>query len=182
MLNQILDLRKLKLNYKIVLISVASTLLLTLFLIQKEIFFLLIFTMLSIVLSIIMGFVPPMKIIGIELVTFSTILAGSFFGSITGAVFGVCLLVIHLIVSRYNGGPYLIWTLPSYALIGALSGVLTNVNFLVAMLVGVIILDNIFTLAFYKENYAKTFIFSLGNLAFNIVLLLNFFELVMGLV
>lgn len=182
MFNQILNLRKLSLNYKIILISVTSLILLILFLTQKEVFFLFIAALASVILSVIIGFVSPMKVVGIELVTFTTILAGSFFGSVTGAVFGVCLLIIHLIVARYSGGPYIVWTLPSYAIIGVLSGFLTDVRMLVAMVVGVIILDNILTMAFYRENYMKTFIFSVGNLAFNILLLLNLFKLVTGLV
>lgn len=182
MFNKILNLKDIKLSYKILLIAVPALILLILFLIQKQIFFLFIATVTSILISIIIGFVSPMKVIGIELVTFSTILAGNFFGPVTGAVFGVSLLIIHLIVSRYSGGPYLVWTIPVYALIGVLSGFLTDVNFLIAMVVGVIILDNILTLAFYRENCMKTFIFSIGNLAFNIILLLNVFGWVMGLV
>jgi hypothetical protein len=182
MINHILNLKKLKLNYKIALISIAALFLLILFLVQKKIFFLFIFTTLSIVLSIVIGFVPPLKIVGIELVTFSTILTGRFFGPAIGAVFGVCLLTIHLIASRYNGGPYLVWTIPSYALIGILSGFLTDVKMLVAMIIGVVILDNLLTLAFFKENYMKTVIFSIGNLIFNIILLLNFFQLIIGLI
>jgi hypothetical protein len=182
MLDQILNLRRLKLNYKIIAISVASLILLLLFLLLKKFFFLFIATGISIALSIGIGFFPPMKVFGIELVTFSTILAGTFFGPVTGAVFGVCLLIIHLIAARYSGGPYIIWTIPSYALIGALSGFLTEVKLLVTMVIGVILLDNILTLAFYKENYVKTLIFSVGNLAFNILLLLNLFSLVTGFV
>lgn len=176
MFNQVLNLKNLNLTYKIILIAVPALILLILFLIQKEMFFLFIATGASILVSVIIGFVPPMKVIGIELVTFSTILAGNFFGSVTGAIFGVCLLIIHLVVSRYSGGPYILWTLPSYALIGSLSGFLTDVKMLIAMVVGVIVLDNILTLAFYRENCVKTFIFSIGNLAFNIILLLNLFE------
>jgi len=145
-------------------------------------FFLLLVTAVSIVISVIIGLFSPLKVIGVELVTFATIIAGNFFGSAFAAVFGVCLLVIHLIVSRYTGGPYLVWTIPSYIVLGILSGFLTDVRLLIAMVVGIIVLDNIFTLTFYRENYMKTLIFSVGNIAFNILLLLNVYGLVTGLV
>jgi hypothetical protein len=182
MFEQIWNLRSLRLNYKIIIVAVMSLILLILFLIQRKFFFLFIATGLSIVLSIIIGFFPPLKVFGIEFVTFSTILAGSFYGPVTGAVFGVCLLIIHLIAARYNGGPYIVWTIPSYIIVGVLSGFLTEVKMLVAMVVGVILLDNILTFTFYKENFMKTIIFSIGNLAFNILLIVNLFHLVMGLV
>jgi len=182
MLNKILELARMSLKTKAILVGVTCLILLILFLTQKPMFFLLLVTAVSIVISVIIGFFSPLKVIGVELVTFSTIIAGSFFGSAFAAVFGVCLLVIHLIVSRYTGGPYLVWTIPSYIVLGILSGFLTDVRLLIAMVVGIIVLDNIFTLVFYKENYMKTLIFSVGNIAFNVILLLNMYGLVTGLV
>jgi len=182
MFNQLLNLTKLKLNYKIILITVISLVLLILFLTQKEIFFLLTATTVSIIISLVIRFFEPIKIIGIELVTFSTILVGSFFGSPVGAVFGISLLIIHLIVANYHGGPYIAWILPEYVLIGAVSGFLTDVNMLVVMVVGINIVNTILTLIFYRENFGKHFIFSLGNAVFNAVLLLKFFSLIMVLI
>ena len=182
MFDQILNLRKLKLKYKIILIAAASLILLILFLTQKEIFLLLVATGLAIAISVILGFVPPMKVVGIELVTFSTILAGSFFGSVFGAVFGVSLLIIHLIVSRYSGGPYIVWTLPLYAALGFFSGIFTDIKILIMMVVGINILDNILTACCYRENYMKTLIFSIGNIIFNVILILKVFELITGLI
>jgi hypothetical protein len=170
------------LKTKTILIAVTSAILLILFLTQKQIFIFLLVTAISIAISVIIGFFSPLKLLGVELVTFSTIIAGSFFGSAFAAVFGVCLLVIHLIVSRYTGGPYLVWTIPSYIILGILSGFLTDVRLLIAMVVGVIVLDNVFTLTFYRENYMKTLIFSIGNITFNVLLLLNVYGFVTGLV
>jgi len=182
MLDQVLKLKKLKLNYKIILITVISLVLLILFLTKKEIFFLLIATAVSVIVSLIIRFFEPIKIVGVELVTFSTILVGSFFGSLVGDVFGISLLIIHLIVANYHGGPYIAWILPEYALIGALSGFLTDVKMLVLMVVGINILNSILTLIFYRENSGKDFIFSLGNAVFNTILLLKFFSLIMGII
>ncbi len=181
MLNQVLNLTKLKLNYKIILITVTSLVLLILFLTQKKIFFLLTATMVSVIISLIIRFFEPIKIIGVELVTFSTILVGSFFGSLVGTVFGISLVIIHLIVANYHGGPYIAWILPEYALIGAFSGFLTDAKMLVVMVVGINIVNSILTLIFYRENFGKHFIFSLGNAVFNAVLILKIFSLVTSL-
>ncbi len=180
--SQILNLTKLKSNYKIILIAVLSLVLLVLFLTQKKIFFFLAAAGASIITSLIMGWFGPMKLVGIELVTFSTILVGSFFGSVVGAIFGVSLLVIHLIAAKYSGGPYIAWVLPEYALIGILSGFLANVNLLVAMVAGANLIDIILTLAFYRENFMKTLIFCTGNIIFNAILILNFFNLITTLI
>lgn len=178
MVNQPLNLTKLKLNHKIILISAVSIILLILFLTEKKIFFFLTTTAISIALSLIIGYLGPMKLVGIELVTFSTILVGNIFGSVTGAIFGVSLFIIHLIAARYRGGPYLIWVLPTYALIGVLSGTIFDVKILVAMVIGVNILDNVLTFFIYRENFMKTFIFSIGNVVFNYILISKFLVLI----
>ncbi len=182
MLDQLLNLKKLRLNYKVTLVAVILLVLLTLFLTQKKIFFLLTATGISIVTSLLIGLFGPLKVVGIESVTFSTILIGSLFGSLIGAISGVSLLIIHFILARYQGGPYLVWVVPGYALIGVLSGILTDVRMLVAMVVGINILDNILTLTFYRENYIKTLVFSIGNTIFNSILLLKLFETVTALI
>ena len=156
MVNQLLNLTRLKLNHKIILISAVSLVLLILFLTEKKIFFFLTTTAISIIVSLIIGYAGPMKIVGIELVTFSTILVGNIFGSITGAFFGVSLFIIHIIAARYRGGPYLIWVLPIYALMGILSGVIFDVKILVEMVIGVNILDNVLTFFLYRENSMKS--------------------------
>ncbi len=182
MVEQPLNLTRLKSNYKIILIVALSLILLLLFLTLKKVFFLLTTTTASIIVSIIIGVFSPMKISGIELVTFSTIIVGNFFGSFVGAVFGVSLLIIHLIAARYQGGPYIAWTLPIYAIIGILSGFVTDANTLVGMVVAVNVLDNLLTLALYRENYMKTLIFSIGNVIFNSILILKFYGTITGLI
>lgn len=182
MFNQLSDLTKSRLNYKIILIAITSLVLILLFLTQKRIFFLLTVTLASLITSLIIGFVQPMKIAGIELVTFSTILIGSLFSPLVGAFFGVSLLVMHMIVAQYHGGAYLVWTIPEYALIGILSGILTSVGMLVAMIIAVNLVNSLLTLVFYRENSGRHLIFSAGNAIFNIVLLLKFFTLITNLI
>lgn len=182
MFNQFLNLIKLKLNYKIILIAVISLILLILLFTQKKIFLLLTAITASVIVSLIIRLFQPVKIVGIELVTFSTILIGSLFGSSVGAIFGVSLLVVHLIAASYHGGPYLVWIVPEYALIGALAGFLTDAKMLVVMIVAVNVLNGILTMIFYRENFGKHLIFSVGNAVFNSVLILNFFNLITGLI
>ena len=165
---------------RIILIAVAFLVLLILFLTVKKVFFLLTFAGASIIVSLIIRFVQPMKIVGIELVTFSTILIGSLFGSFVGAIFGVCLLVIHLIAGNYSGGPYLLWIFPEYIAIGILCGFLTDVKILVVMIVGINLLNIILTMNLYRENSGNHLIFSIGNMVFNSILILNFFNLIIN--
>src|SRR4030042_1395667 len=103
MFNQILNLKNLRLNYKIILVAVTSLILLALFIIQKKFFFLFMATGSSIVLSVIIGFFPKINIFGKVFCIFPKIPAGIFYGPVPGAIFGVCLLIIHLIVARYTG-------------------------------------------------------------------------------
>jgi hypothetical protein len=180
--DQLFNLRNLKLNYKIVLIAIASLLLFLLFLTQKEIFILLVVTSFSIALSFIIGSFGPLKLFGIEFVTFSTILAGNLLGSFVGAIYGLSMLIIHIFAARYSGGPYILWTVPSYVIIGILSGILTNPMFLVGMIVIIDLFDILMTTSFYRENSAKTIIFCIGNAIFNAFLILNLLKFFTGLV
>ena len=175
MVNKFLNIKN---KPRVILIAVAFLVLLILFLTVKKIFFLLAFAGASIILSLIIRLIQPMKLFGIELVTFSTILVGSLFGSFAGAIFGVCLLIIHLIAGNYSGGPYLIWVFPEYVAIGILSGFLIDVKMLVAMVVGINILNIILTMSLYRENSGNHLIFSIGNMIFNGILILNFFNLI----
>ena len=59
--------------------------------------------------------------VGIELVTFTTVFVGFLYGPTTGFLFGVLLLVIHLILSRMLG-PYIIYCIPMMGVVGLLSG------------------------------------------------------------
>ncbi len=182
MVEQPLNLARLKLNHKIVLISVISLLLLILFLTQKKIFFLLAITAASVATSLVMRVFPPMKIVGIELVTFPTILAGSLFGPFAGAVFGFSILIAHLIAANYHGGHYLVWTIPEHALIGVLAGILTGTNSLIVMIIAIQLFNSLLNLVFNREGFTKHFIFALGNVTFNGILILKLFSTITGMI
>lgn len=62
-----------------------------------------------------------LKRVGIELVTFTVVLAGFVYGPVVGAVLGFVLLTLHLILAR-SLGPYVIYCVPAMAVVGMLAG------------------------------------------------------------
>jgi len=59
--------------------------------------------------------------IGIELVTFVTVLAGFLYGPSAGLMMGGVLVALHFVLAR-NLGPHLVYCIPTMALIGFLAG------------------------------------------------------------
>jgi hypothetical protein len=65
--------------------------------------------------------------IGIELVTFTTVVTGVMFGMVPGAFTGMILVLIHdLMMGRI--APYLIIVIPTFGAVGALASTFSNVN------------------------------------------------------
>lgn len=59
--------------------------------------------------------------VGIELVTFTTVLTGFFYGPMAGFLLGIILLSIHLILARMYG-PYIIYCIPMMGIVGLFAG------------------------------------------------------------
>jgi len=62
-----------------------------------------------------------LKKIGLELVTFITVLAGVVYGPLAGAVMGIVLLMLHFVLTR-NLGPYVAYCIPAMGVIGLIAG------------------------------------------------------------
>lgn len=62
-----------------------------------------------------------LKKFGVELVTFITVLTGFLYGPMVGLIIGTFLLIIHFILAR-SLGPYVIYCVPTMAVIGLLAG------------------------------------------------------------
>ena len=74
----------------------------------------------EIVLAFFVG-VFELKKIGIELVTFTTVLAGVIYGPIVGLVMGLFLVTIHFILTK-SLGPYIGYCIPMMGIVGLLAG------------------------------------------------------------
>jgi hypothetical protein len=118
------------------------------------------------------------KIIGLELVTFTTVIFGYIYGPWVGGVFGLILILTHLIVSQ-SFGEYVVWVVPEYIAAGVVAAFLapTSIVVLGTAIISVIVLLNIlFTSLFSNFNLGKYFIFAITNVAFNAFLFTLFGE------
>lgn len=68
-----------------------------------------------------------MKRVGIELSTLSTVLIGVSYGPVVGAAMGFAVIMLQVTAGQYTGS-YIIWVIPSYAVAGLLSGVMSSMD------------------------------------------------------
>jgi hypothetical protein len=64
-----------------------------------------------------------LRMFGIELATFSTVIIAKTFGTTAGALAGL-FLVLTIMVIGQQVGPYMLWVVPTYAVVGFLAGFL----------------------------------------------------------
>jgi len=118
-------------------------------------------------------FFPPLKHIGIELVTFTTILVGFVWGPESGMTVGFFLLILHLIIGRYALGTYLIWTIPEYIIIGFLAGTMKGFGFATLgmyLSVAIVVINSILSFIFTNPYFYKYLPYAVGNGMFNLVM------------
>ena len=114
-----------------------------------------------------------LRILGIELVTFLTILAGYLYGPETGMVVGIVSILFHLIGGGYSFGLYYLCILPTYVLIGLLAGVwsaqpITSLGIDLVLLVNGI--NFLFTLLVTPGGLARHVPFVITDVLFNVML------------
>ena len=124
----------------------------------------------SIILSFAVGRLN-IKSVGIELVTFITVLSSLAYGPLAGGVIGLILITVHIAIPQYTGA-YVIWVIPEYALAAAVAGMLggsiASVGMTVTLLLNAI---NVFlTFIVYKEHLGRYLPYSITNVIFNIIL------------
>ncbi len=130
----------------------------------------------TLTMAFLLGFAKPLKYVGIELVTLSTIYIGVTFGAMVGAVYAVAILLMHLIIGRYYIGPYLVWLLPEYAVLGIASGVLKAgiIGMTGVLIVGSFNTINLLlTFVVEKERGMRYLPYVIGNTAINALLLMQ---------
>jgi len=154
-------------------------------LILKKFFLLAVLIGISLVISYFIGMFQMSKSIGIELVTFTTFLAGFAFGPTTGAAIGLILITIHLIIGHFAFGPYIFWTIPLYIMLGILAGTLTGFEFVtlgIYSMLAINIISMILTAITYYQNLVNYIPFSITNIIFNLMLFLQFGPAIYSLV
>jgi hypothetical protein len=136
-----------------------------------------VFVFFMIVVAIGVSFVillfPALKHIGIELVTFTTILVGFVWGPASGMTVGFVLLLLHLIIGRYAFSTYLVWTIPEYIAIGYLAWALQGLGFVtvgIYISVALAVINSILTFILSNNYFFKYLPYAVGNAMFNAVL------------
>ncbi|MEM7825019.1 MAG: hypothetical protein QXO27_03540 [Candidatus Aenigmatarchaeota archaeon] len=171
---------KISTQTKIILLIILVILLSTIFFTRFFISILLI--SLTFLLSYILNTLE-LRFVGLELVTFTTVIFGYVYGPWMGGVFGLVLVVIHFIITQSFGG-YMVWVIPEYIAAGVVASIFTStsITMIGVAIISVIVLMNIlFTTVFYYSNLPKYIFFAVTNLAFNIFLFLMFGETVIKL-
>lgn len=74
----------------------------------------------SIVLPIFLNY-AGIKMLGIELVTLTTVLTALQLGPEAGAIMGFILMTEHMVAGQFSGA-YILWVIPSYAVAGFVAG------------------------------------------------------------
>lgn len=163
-----------KVDWKIYAVAIGLVALAILFIFLGKILYLLGAVLVTLTLALMLGFIKPLKYIGIELVTLSSIFVGINFGPIIGGIYSFTTLIAHLVLGRYYIGSYLVWLIPEYVALGVLSGILGKD---IIGLTGVVIIVAInsvnLLLTFLVENdrVAAHLPYAIGNTVLNTLFL-----------
>jgi hypothetical protein len=128
---------------------------------------------LSIILPIFLNY-AGIKMLGIELVTLTTVLTAIQMGPEAGAIAGFVLMTAHMVAGQFSG-PYILWVIPSYAIAGFIAG---TVNLEITVLgIGIaVVLNTVFTVLTYlvspPEALSGQIPHAVGNTAFNAAIFL----------
>lgn len=138
-------------------------------------FIIMVLTALSLILAFFVGEFY-IRNVGIELVTFTTVLTGFLYGPMTGFMFGMLLLTMHSILARMLG-PYIIYCIPMMGIVGLLSGYAGVGNWFGSdfALIG-ILLSLIYNLVtgtlgtIFGGNFLKELVWNGSNFIMNLIL------------
>lgn len=168
-----------RLDWKIYSIAAGMALLLVSVLLLEKFFLFILITAGTALLAFLLGFAQPVKYLGVELVTLTTMLVGVVYGPLLGGVYGFTMLLAHLILGRYYIGSYLMWTIPEYAMLGVLSGIFrTGILGPVglSLIVSVNLLSLVLTFIAESERAGKELPYVVGNIVINSILFIQFFR------
>lgn len=174
-----------KLDWKIYSIAIGILMLVAMAIFLKKFFFFLVISLATVMLALILRFLHPVKYLGVELITLSTILVGVVYGPIVGGLYAFVMLLMHLILGDYYIGTYLVWIMPEYILLGILSG-LFGTGIIgplgVAFIIGMNVLNLFFTFLGENERFAKELPYAIGNSIINSVILVQFLGLIVNFI
>ncbi|MFB6291856.1 MAG: hypothetical protein ABEI58_00515 [Candidatus Nanohaloarchaea archaeon] len=109
---------------------------------------------------------------GIELTTFTVVMAGMVFGPVQGAIAGIVLVLLQFAVGQQMG-IYVLWVVPSYGIAGAVAGIAgasTPVTTGIGITVGLHLAFTMFTSIFTPGALSRYLPYAVGNTLVNIFL------------
>jgi hypothetical protein len=114
-----------------------------------------------------------LRMLGLELATFLTILSGYLYGPEAGMIVGLVSILFHLIGGGYSFGLFYFCIVPTYVLIGLLAGMwssqpITSLGIYLVLLLNGINLG--FTLLFTPGGLVRHVPFALTDILFNVML------------
>jgi len=160
-----------------------AVVILALFLFFSKLTIILVLMAASILMSLFVG-ATNIKIIGLELVSFVSIITGVIAGPIVGMVVALILIVFHMFMTR-SMGLYLLWVIPAYPFVALLASIFSHTSItplgiaLTFILHGIFIL---FTLILYPNNLVKHLPWSITGILLNVFYFRYFAPLIIHLV
>lgn len=110
-----------------------------------------------------------LRILGLELATFATVITGIVYGAVIGAIVGVILVTIHLVLSGYFGR-YYVWVIPEYGLAGWLASQWASQNIIALGMSITLLLHGInifFSFLFRRHMIPSYLVYAATNVVFN---------------
>ena len=128
-----------------------------------------------------------MNKIGIELVTFTTVLSGFLFGPFVGAAVGAVLLTLHFFISG-SLGIYIVYAVPTMTIIGLISGYPAMAMVFGGSIVKIgIVLSFVYNLitasfgTFFLNDPIDEMMWSGSNFIFNVLLFIKFAPIILSI-
>jgi len=141
----------------------------------------------AIAVAIIVGKFDMNKI-GIELVTFTTVISGFLFGPFVGAAVGAVLMTLHFFISG-SLGIYIVYAVPTMAIIGLISGYPAMATAFGGSIVRIgIVLSFVYNLitaslgTFFLNDPIEEMVWSGSNFIFNVLVFLKFAPIILSIV
>ncbi|MBI2578937.1 MAG: hypothetical protein HYW26_04465 [Candidatus Aenigmarchaeota archaeon] len=124
-----------------------------------------------------------LRTVGLELVTFATVVSGIVYGPVVGAALGAVLVLIHLVFSGYFG-VYYFWVIPVYAFGGFLASAWSGqgvVSLGINITLVIHAINMAFTFALNRNNMFNYGLYAVTNVVFNFILFVVFGQAVVGI-
>lgn len=117
-----------------------------------------------------------LRTVGLELVTFATVVSGVIYGPVVGAALGAVLVTFHLVFSGYFG-VYYFWVIPVYAFGGFLASQwsgqgIASLGINITLVIHAI--NMAFTFALNRNNMFNYGLYAVTNVVFNFILFVVF--------